>query len=133
MWKNFTHRNAFKFVDVLQDMVHSYNRTHYRTIGRAPIDVNVKNSAKVFERMYGDTLLQRRVELKLEVGQKVRTSKIRRTFEKGYLPSWTEEIFMVDKAIRTDSPTYKIVDYDGRDRFTTESCSESSRPMKCSR
>ena len=53
MWKYFTHRNTYKFVDVLQDMVHSYNSTHHRTIGRAPTDVNADNSAGVFERMYG--------------------------------------------------------------------------------
>ena len=113
MWKYFTHRNTFKFVDVLQDMVHSYNRTHHRTIGRAPIDVNAENAAQVYERMYGDQSRQRPVEPKLEVGQKVRISKTRRAFDKGYLPNWTEEIFTVDKAIGTDPPTYKIVDYDG--------------------
>ena len=81
IWKYFTHRNTFKFVDVLQDMVHSCNRTHHRTIGRAPIDVNVENATQVYKRMYGDQSRQRPVEPKLGVWQKVRISKTRRTFE----------------------------------------------------
>ena len=113
MWKYFTHCNTFKFVDVLQDMVLSYNRTHHSTIGRAPIDVNAENATEVYKRMYGDTSRQRRVELNLQVGQKVRISKTCRTFEQGYLPNWTEEIFRMSKVIDTDPPTYKIVDYDG--------------------
>ena len=40
-----------------------------------------------YERMYGDQSRQRPVKPKLEVGQKVRISKTRRTFDKGYLPN----------------------------------------------
>ena len=113
MWKYFTYRNTYKkFVDILQDMVHSYNRTHQRTIGRAPPDVNANNSAEVFERMYGSQP-QQPVEPKLKVEQKVRISKTRCTFNKGYLPNWTEEIFTADKVMGTNPPRYKIVDYGG--------------------
>ena len=34
MWKYFTHRNSDKYINVLPDMVHSYNETYHRTIGR---------------------------------------------------------------------------------------------------
>ena len=33
------------------------------------------------------------------------------TFEKGYTPRWTEEVFTIDEVLRTDPPTYKITDY----------------------
>ena len=32
-------RKTYHFIDVLQDMVHSYNNTEHRTIGMAPTDV----------------------------------------------------------------------------------------------
>ena len=112
MWKYFTHRNTYKFAEVLQDIVYSYNRTHYRMIGRKPKDVNADNSAKVCKRMY-DSQLQQRIQPKLEVGQKIRISKTRRTFGKGYLPNWTEEIFTLDKTVAMNPPTKNIVDYDG--------------------
>ena len=48
---------------------------------------------------------------KYNVGDLVRVSKTRRTFRKGYLPSWTEEIFRIyDRKIRTQ-PAYYLQDY----------------------
>lgn len=40
-------------------------------------------------------------------------SKVRRTFKKGYLPGWTEEIFVVNRILDTYVPSYKIKEYDG--------------------
>ena len=40
-------------------------------------------------------------------------SKVHRTFKKGYLPGWTEEIFIVDRVLNTFVPSYKIKEYDG--------------------
>ena len=34
-------------------------------------------------------------------------------FKKGYLPSWTRELFKVVNIFPTDPTTYRIVDYDG--------------------
>ena len=48
---------------------------------------------------------------KFKVGDKVRISKYKRkTFDKGYTPNWTEEIFTVDKIQYTNPITYKIKD-----------------------
>ena len=49
---------------------------------------------------------------KLKVGDKVMLSKVRRTFKKGYLPGWTEEIFKVDRVLDNFVPSYKIKEYD---------------------
>ena len=112
MWKFFTHRNTYRCVDVFQDVVHSYNNTFHRTIGQAPSSVKKKNVSKLPERMYGvDNDVNARVELK--VGDKVRISNTRRTFYKGYLSNWTEEIFSVSEEIAAAPPNYKLVDYGG--------------------
>mgnify|MGYP002144364721 CR=1 FL=1 len=113
MWKYFTHRNTYEFINVLQDMVHSYNHTHHRTIGRAPATVDADNSVEVYEKMYGKENGLRSKTFKFAVGDKVRISKTRRVFDKGYLPNWTEEIFTVSETMKTIPPTYKIVDYGG--------------------
>ena len=52
-----------------------------------------------------------RRELKFKLGDQVRISKPRRTFEKGYLPSWTQEIFTVTKIIPITPPVYRLRDY----------------------
>ena len=41
----------------------------------------------------------------------MRITKKKTTFEKGYTPRWTEEVFTIDEVLRTDPPTYKIRDY----------------------
>ena len=40
-------------------------------------------------------------------------SKVCRTFKKGYLPGWTEEIFIVDRVLDSYVPSYTIKVYDG--------------------
>ena len=113
MWKFFTHHSTYRYVDVLNDMIHSYNNTFHRTIGQTPSSVKEENVNKIRQRMYGSTDVRSRVKLK--VGDKVRISKTRHVFDKGYLPNWTEEIFTVSEAIATSPPTYKIIDYGGEE------------------
>src|SRR3977135_1566901 len=48
---------------------------------------------------------------KVNVGDTVRLSKAKNVFEKGYLPSWTEEVFTVSKVLNTKPPQVKVKDY----------------------
>jgi hypothetical protein len=43
----------------------------------------------------------------------VRLSKAKRTFKKGYLPNWTEELFTVVKCIENRPPIYLVKDDHG--------------------
>ena len=43
----------------------------------------------------------------------MRINKTKRTFEKGYLPNWTQELFKISTVIKTQSPvTSKLTDLD---------------------
>jgi hypothetical protein len=53
MWKYFTHRETLTYVDVLPDMVASYNHTVHRTIGIPPAEVTWANQTTVSQRLYG--------------------------------------------------------------------------------
>ena len=35
------------------------------------------------------------------------------TFEKGYLPNWTEEVFSIAQRLRRIPPVYRLREYDG--------------------
>jgi hypothetical protein len=98
-------------MDVLQEMMTSYNLSYHSSIKCAPADVSVHNEAIVRSRLFKPKILP--VRWKFDKGDKVRISRARRTFRKGYLPSWTEEIFKIVERVPTDPPTYKISDYDG--------------------
>jgi Cdc6-like AAA superfamily ATPase len=48
---------------------------------------------------------------KFKIGDKVRISKYKGVFDKGYLPNWTTELFTISKVMKTNPVTYKIEDY----------------------
>jgi hypothetical protein len=53
MWKYFTHRKTLSYVDVLSEMVASYDHTVHRTIGIPPAEVTWANHTTVSKRIYG--------------------------------------------------------------------------------
>ena len=53
MWKYFTQKETYKCIDVLDGMVHSYNDTYYRTIGKSPSSVTKADESTIHNKMYG--------------------------------------------------------------------------------
>ena len=47
---------------------------------------------------------------KFNVGDKVRITRKKGTFEKGFTPNWTEELFIISSVKATNLPTYTIKD-----------------------
>ena len=69
------------------------------------------NEEAVWKRLYSERLKGQKKPT-FKVGDRVRLNKIHRTFEKGYLPGWTEEVFVVHRVIPGPVPTYKIHEWD---------------------
>ena len=75
-----------------------------------------KNEITAWRNLYPDH--QRQIDIptpKYSVGDKVRITKKKNIFEKGYTPRWTEEVFTVSKIQYTDPITYKISDCNGEE------------------
>ena len=47
---------------------------------------------------------------KFSIGDRVRITKKKKTFDKGYTQRWTEEVFTISEIQLTISVTYKITD-----------------------
>ena len=109
MWKYFTKHNTNIFMDVLPDLVWSYNHTYHRSIKMQPVEVHQQNQEEVWHNLYGDMPVTYK-RPKFKVGDCVRISKLRKTFKKGYLPNWSEELFTIYKVIRTTPVRYVIRD-----------------------
>ena len=90
-------------------------KTIPRSIKKKPADVTVDNEKQVWHTLYDDRDEVKHVQYKFNIGDQVRISKIKRTFEKGYLPNFSKEIFTVSKQIPRDPPVYKLKDYDGEE------------------
>ena len=108
MYTYFTHSKSFKYVDVLRDLVYSYNHTYHRSIGMDPAMVSPKNEERVRRMLYH--LQPKNIKLNFKVGQQVTISKMRPVFEKGYVADWSEEIFNVIDRYLTTPVTYAIKD-----------------------
>ena len=71
---------------------------------------------KVYWNLYGDLSVERSDKPAFKIGDTVRISKYKRkTFDKGYTPNWTEEVFIIDEIRPTDPITYKIKDLNGEE------------------
>ena len=93
MYRYFTAHNTLRYVDVLQPLIHTYNKSCHRSIGMAPHQVAEKTVPKVWDKPYGHRLDQKTTPPKCQVGDRVRLNKKHRPFKKGYLPGWTEEVW----------------------------------------
>ena len=108
MYKYFTANNTYKYIDSLDKMVRKYNNTIHSSIKMMPKDaVHSKNTIKVYNALYGNYKAIYPF-FKFDIGDKVRISKKKRTFERGYIPNWTEELFVTEKQLDTSPVTYKL-------------------------
>ena len=110
MWKQFTVQGNTMYLDMLPKILKQYNNTKHSSIKMTPIEASMKkNAGLVYFNLYGD-MEQSSSKPKFKIGDKVRISKYKRkTFDKGYTPNWTEEVFIIDKIKYTNPITYKLI------------------------
>ena len=93
------------YFDVLDDIVNKYNNTVYRSIKMKPVDVTDDSFAEYNEEC-------NKKDPKFKVGDHVRISNYKNIFAKGYVPNWSEEVF-VNNIKNTVPWTYTINDLNG--------------------
>ena len=94
------------YFDVLNNIVDKYNNTVHRTIKMKPIDVTGNSSAEYNEN-------SNKKDPKFKIGDRVRISKYKNIFAKGYASNWSEEAFVVNKIKNTVPWTYVVSDVNG--------------------
>lgn len=109
MWLEFSFNSNYKWLDILKNILHTYNHTKHRTTKMRPVDVNSNN---LLSTVYNHTKVF--TKGKFKVGDQVRISKHKHAFEKGYTPNWTTEIFTINKVNVTSPITYLLNDFQGQ-------------------
>ena len=107
LYKHMTAIGKNVYYNVLDDVVNKYNNTKYNSIKMKPI--HVKNN----KRVYIDE--NNKKDSRFKVGDRVRISKFKNIFAKGYTPNWSTEIFVVDKINDTVPYTYNLKDLNDDD------------------
>lgn len=115
MWRKFTARGSYEWLTILPKIVAEYNNTVHRTIGMKPKDVQRKHVkvilSRINDRRPGPR--QTKIKPKFNVNDRVRISKYKRVFDKGYIPNWTNEVFTVYAVKPTKPVTYILEDSKG--------------------
>lgn len=109
MWKQFSLRGTYKWIDILQSLVSDYNKTKHRTIKMKPDDVTHNDEQYLLNTVYRPLRITSS-KAKFKIGDLVRISKYKHLFEKGYTPNWTGEVFKIRRVQKTDPITYLLQD-----------------------
>ena len=118
MWKYFTKHQTGIYINILPKMIKKYNSTYHRSIKCTPADARKPaNYQHVFDALYAgkNRRIREKTKPKFKIGDKVRITKKKKTFGKGYTTNWTEEIITVVKVQPTIPVTYKIEDTRGEE------------------
>jgi len=110
VFKEFSFRDTYKWIVILPDLVSIYNTRKHRTIGMKPADATPANAHRL-KKTYQQRPLPPRKKSNFKVGDKVRVSKFKQIFEKGFKPSFTPEIFEITAVKPTIPVTYRLEDY----------------------
>lgn len=115
MYRYFTAARTRNYIDVLNAMVSKYNNTWHRSIKHTPTEArNPINYQSVFDSLYPSPP-NSNLQPAFRVSDRVRIAKKKGTFEKGFEPNYTEELFEVSGIKKTDPITYTLKDLNGED------------------
>lgn len=113
MFRMFTFQGNYKWFDKLQDLVSAYNNSYHRTLKNIPSNVNKENETNVWLTQYSN-LEPGSVKSNFKIGDRVRITKSRGVFDKGYLQKWTDEEFIITEINTKYNPvTYTLSALDG--------------------
>ena len=90
IYKYMTSISKNVYINKLDDTVNKYNNTYHNTIKMKLVDVKPRKYIEYSKEMnYQDP--------KFKIGDIVTISKYKNIFAKGYVPNWSEEVFVVEK------------------------------------
>jgi hypothetical protein len=116
MFRYFTKMGTRQWFDVLQKLIDGYNNTPHRGIAKKkPSSLTKENQFDEWKRKAKE-LRPPTKKPKFEIGDYVRLQKAKKTFDRGYLPNYTMELFRISKVNLKYTPvTYSVIDDAGEE------------------
>lgn len=106
MFKILTEKQSHRWIDILDDVVNTYNNTIHSAIHLTPNDA-YKQPKKIID---DDNIIEEIQKPKFKVGDYVRISRLKGNFEKGYDERWSREVFQIVEIDYSYPITYKLND-----------------------
>ena len=123
LWGYMHTKKNYRYINVLKDIVHSYNNTKHCTTDMKPSKVTKGHvERRLWWHLYKPTESYEklhqisRVPFAYKKGDKVCISHVVKTFERAYDEKWTREIFEVVQSFKCFGICkYHLCDLDGED------------------
>lgn len=134
LYRMFTQKNNYKWVDSLPRVTENINKTPSRPLNeRAPADVHSDNEDEVRLDQYlvrtGTSIKPKKLHIKtkknvrrnrspykFKIEDTVRLTQVKSTFQREFHQKWTDEIFKIKhRILRQNIPSYKLTDFNGED------------------
>ena len=111
IYKNFTLNNNTVWIKDLNKLVKEYNNSYHRTIKMKPVDASKKSNENIVRKNYNFEIITNKKKFK--IGDKVRVSLLKNTFEKGYTSNWSEQIYVIYDIKSSNVHYYYLKDLNG--------------------
>ena len=111
IYKNFTLNNNTIWIKDLNKLVKEYNNSYHRSIKMAPLNASKKSNENIVRKNYNFEITDKKP--KFSIGDKVRVSLLKNTFEKGYTSNWSEQIYVIDDIKFSNVHYYYLKDLNG--------------------
>ncbi|KAE9527078.1 hypothetical protein AGLY_013726 [Aphis glycines] len=99
-------KGTWNWYNRISKIIYNYNHTKHRSIKCTPYEARI-NTSKIKSNIQSN---KTSYKPKFKINDKVRISKYKHIFSKGYTPNWTTEIFTVSKVLHTEPITYQLKD-----------------------
>ena len=112
IYKNFTLNNNTIWINDLDKLVNEYNNSYHRSIKMKPIDASKKSNQDIVRNnLYNFKVTNKKP--KFSIGDRVRISLLKNTFEKSYTSNYSQEIFIIDDIKTSNVHYYFLKDLQG--------------------
>ena len=117
LYRYFSEKNTTNWIAVVPKITDAINNSVCRITGERPSDVNPENASSIWEKVYGNYVRgvksqSKKTKInKILPGDNVRISRAKPIFEKGYLPTFSDEIFKVSSKSRANPEHFQLKDY----------------------
>ena len=115
LYKTMKYKKTKSYLSFLQDIVQAYNNSIHQSHGLKPNQITIKDFHKVFSRLYDNRVNKpHQFQIQFKVGDNCRIVNNIKLFRKGFLPSFSDEIYCILSVdYKTKPVTYKLVSDDG--------------------
>jgi len=123
----YTFQGNHRYVEILPQVVKSYNNSYHRSIGMAPASVTTSDTERIFSKLYPNHVRiaddqdlrkyklyskkSRQLNSVFKVGDTVRIQGEKGIYQKGYEQNWKIEVFKIKQVQHTTPITYELADY----------------------